>query len=60
MRSYDGITWPQYYSEQPLFRLIYSLKLVKLKMLKTYIITNLANNFIQPFKPFVKIFIIFN
>ena len=32
--------------KQLFFKLIYSLKLVKLKILKTYIKTNLANNFI--------------
>lgn len=32
---------------------IYSLKLVKLKVLKTYIKTNLANSFIRPSKFFV-------
>ena len=32
-------------SKQPLFRPIYSLKLVELKTLKSYIKTNLANNF---------------
>ena len=33
-------------SKKPLYRLIYSLKLVKLKILKTYIKTHLANGFI--------------
>ena len=32
------------------YRLIYSLGPVELKTLKTYIKTNLANGFIQPFK----------
>ena len=32
--------------KQPLFGQIYSLELVELKILKTYIKTNLANNFI--------------
>lgn len=32
--------------EQPLYRLIYSLKLVEFKTLKTYIKTNFANSFI--------------
>ena len=36
--------------KQPLFGSIYSLKLVELKMLKTYIKTNLANDFIFFFK----------
>ena len=36
--------------KQPLYRLIYSLGLVKLETLKTYIKTNLANGFIQPSK----------
>ena len=37
-------------NKQSLFNLIYSLKLVELEALKTYIKTNLANNFIQSFK----------
>ena len=36
--------------EQPPFGLIYSLELVELETLKTYIKTNLANGFIRPFK----------
>ena len=36
--------------KQPPFGSIYSLDLVKLEMLKTYIETNLANGFIRPFK----------
>ena len=36
--------------KQPLFGPIYSLGLVKLKILKTYIETNLANGFIRPSK----------
>ena len=36
--------------KQPLFGPIYSLGLVKLETLKTYIETNLANGFIQPSK----------
>ena len=32
---------------QPLYRRIYSLKVVKLEILNTYIKTNLANNFIR-------------
>ena len=46
--------------KQPLFRLIYSLKLIKLKTLKTYIKINLVNNFIQFFKSFSRVFILFN
>ena len=34
----------------PLYKLIYSLGLVKIKTLKTYIKTNLANKFIHPSK----------
>lgn len=37
-------------SKQPLYEPIYSLKLVELESLNTYIETNLANNFIQPYK----------
>ena len=33
-------------NKQPLFELIYSLQLVELEILKIYIKTNLANNFI--------------
>ena len=36
--------------KQPSHRPIYNLGLVELKTLKTYIKTNLANHFIQPFK----------
>ena len=36
--------------KQPPYSLIYSLGLMELKTLKTYIETNLANNFIRPFK----------
>ena len=36
--------------KQPSFGSIYSLGPVELKILKTYIKTNLANNFIRPFK----------
>ena len=36
--------------KQPLYEPIYSLKPVKLKILKTYIETNLANSFIQASK----------
>ena len=44
----------------PHFRPIYSLDLVELKMLKTYIKTNLANNFIQSSKFLTGIPIFFN
>ena len=37
-------------SKQPLFRSIYSLGLIELKTLKTYIKTNLANGFIRSSK----------
>lgn len=40
--------------QQPSYGLIYSLKLVELETLKTYIITNLVNSFIQPSKSPVK------
>lgn len=46
--------------KQPLFRPIYNIKLVELKTLKTYIKTNLANDFIKLFKSFFKIFILFD
>lgn len=46
--------------KQSLFSPIYSLELVELKTLKTYIKTNLANNFIQLFKFFIGVFILFN
>ena len=36
--------------KQPLFSLIYSLGLVELETLKTYIKINLTNDFIWPFK----------
>ena len=39
--------------KQLLYGLIQSLKLVKLKILKIYIKTNLARSFIKPFKSFV-------
>ena len=35
---------------KPLYRLIYSLRLVEFKILKTYIKTNLANGFIKASK----------
>lgn len=43
--------------EQLFYRPIYTLELIKLETLKVYIKTNLANNFIRPFKD---AFIIFN
>ena len=46
-------------SQQPPYRLIYSLCLVKLEMLKTYIKTNLANSFIWPLKSPTDAFIFF-
>lgn len=36
--------------KQPSYELIYNLELIELEILKTYIKTNLANNFIKPFK----------
>ena len=42
------------------FDLIYNLKLIKLKILKTYIKTNLANSFIWPFKSFTRVLIFFD
>ena len=42
------------------FGLIYSLRLVKLKILKTYIKINLANNFICFFKFLARVPIFFN
>ena len=41
------------------FGSIYSLKLVKLEILKTYIKTNLAHNFFQLFKSFTGASILF-
>ena len=46
-------------SKQLFFSLIYSLEPVKLKILKTYIETNLANGFICSFKFFTKVPIFF-
>lgn len=45
--------------EQPLYRLIYSLGPIELKILKTYIKTNLANGFIWPSKLPPSTFILF-
>ena len=39
---------------------IYSLRLVELETLKTYIKTNLANSFIRPSKSPTRAFILFN
>ena len=47
-------------SKQSFFGSIYNLGLIKLKTLKTYIKTNLANNFIQLFKFFTKAPILFD
>ena len=47
-------------SKQLIFRLIYILGLVELKMLKTYIEINLANDFIRPFKFPTEVLILFN
>ena len=46
--------------KQPLFEPIYSLKLVELKTLKTYIEISLANGFIRPFKFSVRASILFD
>ena len=48
-----------YKYQQPLYRLIYSLGLVKFKTLKTYFKTNLTNGFIWPSKSSVGAFIFF-
>lgn len=45
--------------QQSSYRPIYSLKPIKLKTLKTYIGTNLANSFIKLFKSFIGTFIFF-
>ena len=47
-------------NKQPPFGSIYSLGPVKLEMLKTYIITNLANGFIRLFKLPANAFILFD
>lgn len=44
---------------QPSYKAIYSLKLVELEILKTYIETNLAKDFIQPFKSLLGTLILF-
>ena len=47
-------------SKQLFFKPIYSLKSMKLEILKTYIKTNLVNGFIQLFKSLASAFILFN
>lgn len=46
-------------NEQLFYKFIYNLELVKLKMLKTYIKTNIANNFLNSSKSLVKAYIFF-
>ena len=46
--------------KQPFFKPIYSLKLIKLEILKIYIKIDLVNGFIQPFKSLANILILFN
>ena len=46
--------------KQPFFSPIYSLGLIKLKTLKTYIKTNLINGFICPSKSPIKAIILFD
>ena len=46
--------------KQPLFGPIYSLGLVELETLKTYIKTNLANSFIRPSKSLARAPILFD
>lgn len=46
-------------NQQLLYKQIYSLSLVKLKILKIYIKINLANDFIQPLKSSASTFILF-
>lgn len=45
--------------KQLLYSSIYNLRLVKLKIFKTYIKINLAKSFIQPFKSLARTFILF-
>lgn len=45
--------------KQPSYKPIYSLDLIELEILKTYIRTNLINGFIQPFKSLTKASILF-
>ena len=47
------------YGQQPSYKLIYSLGLVKLKMLKTYIESNLVNSFIWALKSLADALIFF-
>ena len=47
-------------NKQLFFYLIYSLKLIKLKILKTYIKVNQTNNFIQSSKSPVRVLILFD
>lgn len=47
-------------SKQLLYNLIYSLELMKLEILKAYIKLNLANDFIQLFKSYISISILFD
>ena len=47
-------------NKQLVFGPIYSLRLVELKTLKSYIKINLANDFIQPFKSSAKASIFFD
>ena len=47
-------------NQQPPYSFIHSLGSVELKMVKTYIKNNLANNFIRPFKFFIRASIFFN
>ena len=46
-------------NKQQFYSPIYSLKLVKLKILKTYIKTNLTSSFIKLFKSFSRNLILF-
>ena len=47
-------------NKQLFFKLIYSLRLIKLEIMKIYIKTNLVNDFIQFFKSLIKVLIFFN
>lgn len=47
-------------NKQPLYYPIYSLEIVKLETLKSYIKTNLANSFIRPFKSLADTLILFD
>lgn len=47
-------------SKSPFYSLIYSLGLIKLKLLKTYIKIILANGFIKSFKLLARVIIFFN